>query len=67
MSGTHSRAVTEERKLEGSPSDGPGTNCTFDGIAETIAKHMFRADFQCTRAICGLILPCWNISCYKVI
>ena len=44
----------QERKLEGSPSDWPGANCTFTGNAETVAKHMFRPDFQRTRAICGL-------------
>ncbi len=44
----------QERKLEGSPSDGLGTNCTFAENAETIAKFMFRPDFQRTRVICGL-------------
>ncbi len=68
MLGTHSRESSQERrprkcmehifqrKLEGSPSDGPGTNCTFVGIAETISKHMYRPDFHRTRAICGLIV-----------
>ena len=34
-------AVTEERKLEGLPSDGPSTNCIFIGNAKTIAKQLF--------------------------
>ncbi|MCH7696916.1 MAG: hypothetical protein IIB73_11635 [Proteobacteria bacterium] len=42
-----------QRKLEGSPSDGLGTNCTFAENAETIAKFMFQPDLQRTRAICG--------------
>ncbi len=42
------------RTSEDSPSDWPGANCTFTGNAETVAKHMFRPDFQRTRAICGL-------------
>jgi len=44
----------QERKLEGSPSDGLGTNCTFAENAETIAKFKFQPDCQRTRAICGL-------------
>ena len=39
---THSRALAEERKLEDSPNDRPGTNCTFTENTEHIAKHMFR-------------------------
>ncbi len=50
-----SGTLAEERKLEGSPSDGLGANCTFTGNAETIAKFMFQPDLQRTRAICGLI------------
>ncbi len=49
-----SGTLAEERKLEDSPSDGPGTNCTFTGNTEHIAKHMFRPDCQRTRAIIGL-------------
>ncbi len=47
-------AVTEERKLEGSTSDGASTNCIFVGNAETIAKQLFQPYFQRTRTICGL-------------
>ncbi len=49
-----SGTLAEERKLEGSPSDGLGTNCIFAENAGTIAKLMFRPDFQRTSAICGL-------------
>ncbi len=31
----------QERKLEGSPSDRPSTNCIFDKKAETIATYRF--------------------------
>ncbi len=49
-------AVTEERKLEGSPSSGSGTNCPLGRNAKTIAKLMIQPDIQRTRAICGLKL-----------
>ncbi len=54
----------QERKLEGSPSDCSGTNCTFCGSTETIAIHIFRPDFQHTRAICGLtlLIPKWGLQ-----
>ena len=35
----------QERKLEGSPSDRPGTNCIFDKKSEIIATCRFQADF----------------------
>ncbi len=50
-----SGTLAEERKLEGSPSDRPGANCTFAENAETIAKFMFQPDFQRTRARCGFM------------
>ena len=56
MSGTIVEEREQERKLEGLSSDGPGTNCTFDGNDEIIVNHMFRPDFQRTCAICGLRL-----------
>ena len=52
---THSRALAEERKLEDSPNDRPGTNCTFTENTEHIAETYVSANCQRTRAICGLI------------